>query len=187
MAKLPSLSYVSVSIPTIRIAKSAYFVICMLDRHPYQNLCRSFVEVVHFDFLTETPLLLLCASVPKTDHDNPYVHPRVRGDIAVVGIYTTSQMLLINWKTESCIILSFSSVCSLLCLANSSSHRLSTDSVRRCSCLWVYYRIRTRSSIWYKPYQRHRHSVLGRVLDAERFHGALEIRCNSGYPATHVR
>ena len=143
MAKLPSLSYVSVSMPTIPIAKSAYFVICMLGLHPYQNLCRSFVEIVHFDFLTETPLLLLCAFVPKTNHDNPYVHPRVRGDIVVVGIYTTSQMLVINWKTESCIILSFSSVCSLL--ANPSSHRLSTDSVRHCSCLWVYYHIRTRS------------------------------------------
>ena len=41
MAKLPSLSYVSVSLPTIPITKSAYFVICMLDLHLYQSLCRS--------------------------------------------------------------------------------------------------------------------------------------------------
>jgi hypothetical protein len=39
MAKLPSVSYVSVSMPTIPIAKSAYFVIW--DLHPCQNLCRN--------------------------------------------------------------------------------------------------------------------------------------------------
>jgi hypothetical protein len=75
------------------------------------NMCCSFVEIVHLDFLTEEPLLLLCAFVPKTNYDNPYVHPRVHGDIAVVGIHMTTQMLLMNWKTESCIVLSFSSVC----------------------------------------------------------------------------
>ncbi|KIM84432.1 hypothetical protein PILCRDRAFT_6101 [Piloderma croceum F 1598] len=88
--------------------QAAVIIICqhIYVDHPNRE---NFVEIVHFDFLTETPLLLLCAFVPKTNYDNPYFHPRVHSDIAMVGIHMTTQMLLINWKTESCIILSFSS------------------------------------------------------------------------------
>jgi hypothetical protein len=76
----------------------------------------SFVEIVRLDFLTETSRLLLCTRAPDTDHDNPFVCPRICGDLAVMGMNVAEQDLLINWNTQSCIVLQSSSVRQMKCL-----------------------------------------------------------------------
>jgi len=72
----------------------------------------SIVEIVHLDFLTETSHVLLSTHAPHAqgDIDNPFLHPRICGDVAAVSINTTKQIILMNWKTKSSIILLSSSV-----------------------------------------------------------------------------
>jgi hypothetical protein len=70
----------------------------------------SIVEVVRLDFLSETAQPLFSTRLPDTDYDNPYVRLMIGGDIAVIGLNITNRILLMNWRTQSCIMLLVSKV-----------------------------------------------------------------------------
>jgi hypothetical protein len=65
----------------------------------------SFVEVVRLDFLTEASQLLFCTHARNTDYHHSFARLRICGDIAVLGINNTNQILLMDWRTQSCFIL----------------------------------------------------------------------------------
>jgi hypothetical protein len=81
-----------------------------LECHIYIRVHDSVVEVVRLDFLTETSQPLFCTQLPDTNYDNPFTHPKICGDTAILCIHITNKILLINWRTQSCIMLLASTV-----------------------------------------------------------------------------
>jgi hypothetical protein len=81
-----------------------------LECHIYMRALDSVVEVVRLDFLTETSQPLFRTHAPDTKYDNPFARLRICGDIAVLGINSTNQILLMNWRTQSRLILLASAV-----------------------------------------------------------------------------
>jgi hypothetical protein len=85
------------------------------NRRTYIYVFNSVVEVVRLEFLSRTAQHLYSMRVPDTPHDNPFVRLRICGDIALLGVNITNQILLINWRTQSCIMLLVSTVRQLPC------------------------------------------------------------------------
>jgi len=73
----------------------------------------SVVEIVYLDFLTGISQLLVCTRIPDSRLDYPFIFPNICGNVAVVGLHsmtTPDQILVINWKTESCVVILTSGV-----------------------------------------------------------------------------
>lgn len=66
--------------------------------------------IVCLHFATKTSRLLLLTRAPDTAADNPFVNPHICGDIAIVTMNSTNQILVVNWKTEKCLVLLSSTV-----------------------------------------------------------------------------
>ena len=59
----------------------------------------SHVEIIRLDLIEGTPHLILHVLAPNTSHDNPYVQPKICGDLVSIGIHSANQMLLVKLST----------------------------------------------------------------------------------------
>jgi hypothetical protein len=68
----------------------------------------SYVEIIHLDFSTGTSRLLLLTRAPDSTADNSYSYPKICDELAIMTLSDLdrpSQIFVVNWKTESCLIL----------------------------------------------------------------------------------
>jgi hypothetical protein len=70
----------------------------------------SYMEIIYLDFSSGTSHPLLLTRAPDTNFADAFCHPHICGELAIVSIPYTRQIFLVNWKTESCVILSPSTV-----------------------------------------------------------------------------
>ena len=64
----------------------------------------SHVEIIRLDLVEGTPHLILHVLAPNTDHDNSYIHPKICGDLASIGINRANQVLLVKLSTAEAIL-----------------------------------------------------------------------------------
>jgi hypothetical protein len=62
----------------------------------------SYVEIIYLDFFSGTSRPL---RAPDTCADSPFYNSKICDEVAVMMIAATTQIFLVNWQTESCVIL----------------------------------------------------------------------------------
>ncbi|KAJ7129159.1 hypothetical protein C8R44DRAFT_71646 [Mycena epipterygia] len=71
----------------------------------WEDLRKNFIEVTTLDLDSGISSLLLVSRVPDSSADNPYSGCAVCGDIVAVEFSQLRKVLLINWRTASCVVI----------------------------------------------------------------------------------
>ncbi|KAJ7462072.1 hypothetical protein FB451DRAFT_1267702 [Mycena latifolia] len=71
----------------------------------WNNPRQNFIEVTTLDLQAGVSSLILVSRVPNSRTDGPYTGCTICGDIAVVELDELNQVLLINWRTSSCVVI----------------------------------------------------------------------------------
>jgi hypothetical protein len=103
----------------------------------------SYVEIIHLDLSTGTSRLLLLTRAPDTEVDSPFSYPKICDELAIMTIKPIQQIFVVNWKTESCLILVPSTVWHLH-LVVFETHECPVEILRHCTYPWIHPRGFTR-------------------------------------------